>query len=90
MPSSFEEHDNRTRRCPMLGHDVQFSYCRQPAAKNPCRKVLDCWWEAFDIRAYVEANYDRASIEQLLSPPKPKAMSLLELIRQAQERAGDK
>ena len=87
MPQSIEEHDSRKRRCPMLGHELHFSYCRKPGSEIPCRKIFDCWWQAFDIKAFMEANYSRETLDQLLSPPKDRATSLLELIQQAQKRA---
>ena len=31
----------------MLGHPVEFSYCRTTGSDSLCRKILDCWWEEF-------------------------------------------
>ena len=85
------EHDNRSRRCPMLGHDVPFSYCRQPGKEIPCRKIFDCWWETLDIKAFIENHYSTAIQTAISAPPKPKVLSLLELIEQAGRRsAGNK
>lgn len=85
------DHDARTRRCPMLGHEVPFSYCRQPAQEVPCRKIHDCWWETFDIKAFIENHYSKDIQTAILAPPKPKVLSLLEIIEQASRRsAGNK
>ena len=52
------EHDAKKRRCPMLGHEVAFSYCREPGSETPCRKIFDCWWETFDVSAFINDHYD--------------------------------
>jgi hypothetical protein len=77
------EHDTLSQRCPMLGHEVPFSYCRQPGQEVPCRKIFDCWWETFDIKKFIEENYSRETRAAILQPPKPKVLSLLEIIEQA-------
>jgi len=87
-PTMIEENDHRTRRCPMLGHEVQFSHRRSPAAPQPCRKIFDCWWEQFDIALFLEQQYDPAVIRSILQPPQPKALSLLEMIAEAKKNAG--
>lgn len=73
----------------MLGHPVQFSYCREPGQDTPCRKIFDCWWETFDIQSFMDTNYDEEIIAKITEPPKPKMSSLAELIQQAKERTAD-
>jgi hypothetical protein len=80
------DHDTLTRRCPMLGHEVPFSYCRQPGQEIPCRKIFDCWWETFDIQAFIATNYTEEIQKAIAQPPKPKILSLLEIIEQASRR----
>jgi hypothetical protein len=49
---------------------------------------MDCWWETFDIAAYVEANYPGEVCQKLTrARPKPKVNQLLELIEAAKRRA---
>jgi hypothetical protein len=48
---------------------------------------MDCWWETFDIAAYVEANYSDEICRKLADArPKPKVNQLLELIEAAKRR----
>jgi len=82
------KHDFRRARCPMLGHDIDFSYCRQPGSEIPCRKIFDCWWEIFDIEGFIRTNFTPEQIEQILSPRKDKACTIVELIEKA--RSADK
>lgn len=71
----------------MLGHDIHFSYCRSPGRDLPCRKVFDCWWETFDVKAFIEHHFTAEQIEQILAPPPGKTTTLVDLINQARARA---
>ena len=79
-------------RCRRLGHEVAFSYCRQETGGKPCRLILDCWWEQFDVRAFLQANLPAEVMAQVErasnSPPPARVVSLLDLIEQARERLG--
>jgi hypothetical protein len=81
------DHDRLLQRCPMLGHEVAFSYCRQPGQETPCRKIFDCWWETFDIQTFVGDNYPEEIPNAITQPPKPKMLSLIEIIEQARKNS---
>jgi len=50
-----DQYDQRQRRCPRLGGPVTFLYCRTCGDETmPCFKVLDCWWELFDVVAFFQ------------------------------------
>ena len=85
----FVRKDRLEIRCPRLGGPVPFTYCMDPGDNTgPCFKIMDCWWEAFDIAAYIEANYSEEVCRKLAqSRPKPKVNQLLELIEAAKRRA---
>ncbi len=40
-------------RCPRLGHQINFPYCRSENNGLPCFKTLDCWFNHFDVHAYL-------------------------------------
>ena len=73
------------RRCPRLGGDVVFQYCMQSGEDGGCCfKILDCWWELFDVVTYLQKIIPREKFEKLVdSRPKPKVLSILELIEKA-------
>jgi len=71
----------------MLGHEVPFSYCREPGKDLPCRKILDCWFETFDVDGFIHTFYTDDQIEQMLAPPADKLLTIVELIQQAKDRA---
>jgi hypothetical protein len=80
--------DHRKRRCPRIGGPVDFAYCRTCGEGGGyCFKVLDCWWEIFDVRAHLRETLSEAQIAALMAKrPKPKVTSLVEMIQAAQER----
>ena len=78
-------------RCPRLGHEIVFSYCRSEGGDLPCRKVLDCWYPYFDVARYFRNRLTTEEWRALFeSPPPPKILTLLELIEQAKKRQKDK
>lgn len=79
------DYDDISTRCPMLGHPVPFSYCRSLQAGMPCRKVLDCWYQQFDVQRFIEAVYTPEQIASFLGPPKPKISQIVELIEKAKK-----
>ena len=82
------EPEGLERRCPRLGGDVAFGYCTVCGeGETPCFKVFDCWWERFDVVAYLQAYLPPDAFDALSAcRPQPKLTSLVDLIRQAQAR----
>ena len=76
------------RRCPRLGGQIKFDYCLVAENHAPCFKIIDCWWEQFDVYHYLETALPAEQFALLLKtePPKPKATSLIELIEAAKQR----
>ena len=83
MPDEINQNDHRVRRCPMLGHDVSFAYCRAPGSELPCRRIFDCWWETFDVESFVRAHFSEADIREVLALRQDKVTSLVDLIDRA-------
>ena len=82
--------DTLERRCPRLGHDVDFGYCTHCGEnQTPCFKVLDCWWERFDVVTHMKACLTPKVFDALVChrPPPDKVASLVALIHQAKMRA---
>jgi len=82
-----EKHDNKTTRCRRLGHEVYFGYCRQESEGDPCRLILDCWWQSFDVQYFLKENLTPEACETLQSASAPsKILTLFDLIEQAKAR----
>ena len=83
-----ENRDQLERRCPRLGGPVSFGYCRTSGDdRSICWKIIDCWWELFDIVSYLQNSLSKEKFDLLVhAKPKPKVVSLVELIEQAKKR----
>ncbi len=82
------EFDELSTRCPMLGHQVPFSYCRQCGGMLPCRKIADCWSGRIDILGFLSNSFSEEELLQITAPPKPKLLQIVELARAARDRNG--
>jgi hypothetical protein len=79
------QYDEQSVYCRMLGHDVQFSYCRKPGKNLVCRRIADCWFTKIDIETYLKENYSSEELTAAFAPPKPKMTTLMELVAKAKE-----
>ncbi len=71
-------------RCPRLGHQISFSYCRRENQGLPCFKTLDCWHSRFPVAEYLRKELTPDQWKTVfMNRPKQKALSLLDLIEQA-------
>ena len=73
----------------MLGHEVPFAYCRAPGRDLPCGKVFDCWYETFDVDAFLRSLFSEDDIARILTPRQDKMASLIELIERARKANQD-
>ncbi len=80
------DNDHRKKRCPMLGHEVEFKYCREPGNDIPCAKIGDCWFEIFNVVEFLKSNYSEDNLEAISRPIKPKTLSLFEIMEQVKQR----
>jgi hypothetical protein len=81
--ANITKYDDKQKRCPMLGHQIGFDYCRTLGNNFPCKKIFDCWFEQMSIVDFIKEHYGEKAVDKLLIPSKPKMLSLLELIEQA-------
>jgi hypothetical protein len=65
-----------------LGGTVPFGYCLEPGEPTPCFKILDCWWEIFDVTTYLRSRLPKDVFEKLLEERDPpnRLNSILELV----------
>ncbi len=75
-------------RCPRLGQQIHFAYCRQENMGLPCFKALDCWYMHFNVVEYLGQELSVIEWEESFEkPPTPKILSLAQLIEKAQRQA---
>ncbi len=81
-----EAHDDLVIRCPQLGGEVPFRYCRILNEGLPCRRVILCWEFRMDISAFLREHYSLDQLHQALSPPsKTRYETIVELIERAKK-----
>ncbi len=81
-----EEYDDLLLRCPMLGGEVPFRYCRTLNEELPCRKIIICWEFRIEIGKFLSEHYSLDQIEKALSPPtKTRIETIVELIEKAKK-----
>jgi hypothetical protein len=77
-------------RCPRLGHQITFSYCRVENRGLPCFKIVDCWYEHFMVEDFLRRELKPEEWEKVFNRPvKPKILSLVELIEEAKKRKNE-
>ena len=79
--SMIEEYDTQAIRCPQLGGEVPFHYCRTVNEGLPCRNILVCWEFRIEVLNFLKEHYSTDQIQRALAPPtKTKIETILELI----------
>ena len=76
------------RRCPRLGGPVAFFYCTACEANNrPCGKIIDCWWETFDVLRYLKDTLASEEFDRLVrAKPASKVSQLVDISAQSKKR----
>jgi len=81
-----EEHDALVIRCPQLGGEVPFRYCRTLNEDLPCRRIMVCWEFRIEISKFLGEHYSIDQIQRALAPPtKTRIDTILELIEKAKK-----
>ena len=83
--------DNLEIRCPRLGSIIPFRYCLISGENDmPCFKIMDCWWEIFDVDAYLKENLPAQVYNTLTTTgPRSKVASIVEIAEQAMNKKED-
>lgn len=81
-----EEHDALVIRCPQLGGEVPFRYCRIVNEDLPCRRIMVCWEFRLEISKFLSEHYSVEQIQRALAPPnKTRVETIIELIEKAKK-----
>jgi len=83
-----KEYDHLKIRCPRLGGEVTFSYCRKEGGDLPCLRIISCWHLFFPVEEYLKKSMTADLWNDFLCQvPKDKITTLIELIDAAKNRA---
>jgi len=87
---SHEAFDKVAVRCPKLGGEVYFGYCRQVEQGLPCARALTCFQLLFPVARYFQLVLREETFERCFSsPPVPKLDRLLKAVDQARKIRSD-
>ncbi|MEJ5376817.1 MAG: hypothetical protein WHX93_09585 [bacterium] len=77
-------------RCPKLGNQVPLAYCYQQPEGRPCARMLLCWeWRLPNLRRVLSRLVPAEKWDLFFeTPPKPKAVVLMEEINRAKASQG--
>lgn len=74
-------------RCPRLGGEVTFAYCRQEQGALPCSRTLICWQSRFSVDEYLRGIMSEEDMNRCFAgPPKGKLSQILEMAEEAKKR----
>jgi hypothetical protein len=87
--------EDQQRRCPRLGGSViSVSYCIISGNDSlPCFKIQDCWWEVFDVDAYLKEHLTAPLYQRFIESaqkPQNKIASILEILNMAKQQPDQK
>ena len=81
MNLAVSKYDPLLIRCPRLGGEVTFAYCRAEGGDLPCPRIVPCWRVCMPIADYLVQTLTPDQIELFTSQvPREKIISLVELL----------
>jgi hypothetical protein len=81
------QHDDKLIRCPKLGDEMTFAYCRREAGDLPCARIGRCWSPLFDVEKFLKDTMAPEKWEAFVSAKTPdKITSLIDLIAAAKAK----
>jgi hypothetical protein len=83
-----ENFDQLEIRCPRLGGQVTFAYCRVEGGDLPCMRIVVCWQPCLPIAEYLRESLSPAQLERFAEQkPKERIATLVELIESAKKNS---
>ena len=80
-----KQHDDKTIRCPRVGGEVNFRFCRFENNMLPCRFIAGCWQGQMDIEALLQEHYTEEELDRIFAPPQPRMERLVGLMEKVQK-----
>lgn len=88
---SYDVFDHVEVRCPKLGGEVTFGYCRKLQDGLPCRRALICFELKFPADIYFQKVLRKETYVRIFtSEPENRVERLINTVAQASKRLEDK
>jgi hypothetical protein len=82
--------DSLLIRCPRLGGEVTFGYCRIEGGDLPCMRIIACWRSTLQIEEFLRDTLTPEVLGRFMGKePKEKIVSLIEMIESAKRDIPD-
>ncbi|MBN2254405.1 MAG: hypothetical protein JW736_01735 [Deltaproteobacteria bacterium] len=74
-------YDHLEIRCPRLGGEVTFRYCREENKGMPCSRAIRCWQIYFPVEEYLKERLSPEEWDRCFGqPPKDKIATIFEIV----------
>ena len=85
-----DRYDSLQIRCPRLGGEVTFAYCRVEGGNLPCVRIIICWQNCLPITGFLRETLSADQLERFAEQkPKERIVTLVELIEAAKKESRD-
>jgi hypothetical protein len=82
-----EKYDHLEIRCPRLGGEVSFAYCKQEGGDLPCPRIIVCWQAHIPVEAFLRKTLTQEEWDLCFNRlPKDRMTTLIEIIEAAKKR----
>jgi len=82
-----EKYDHLEIRCPRLGGEVSFAYCKQEGKDLPCPRIIACWQAHIPVEAFLREILTQKEWDLCFNRvPKDRMTTLIEIIEAAKKR----
>lgn len=79
--------DHLVLRCPRLGGEITFAYCRHEQGALPCRMTLRCWEGLIPVEEHLRGYLSNDEWDRCFNtPPKDKMATILEIADAVRKR----
>jgi len=84
-----DRYDHREIRCPRLGGQITFAYCRREQGELPCARIIQCWKGLLPVEEYLRDHLSGEEWERCFSkPPKDRIATIFEIVDKVKKRKG--
>ncbi|MBN1932502.1 MAG: hypothetical protein JW786_12940 [Desulfobacterales bacterium] len=78
-------------RCPRLGGEVTFAYCRKEDDDLPCPRIIKCWQAYFPVEQFLKEKLTSEQWKCFCSRlPKDKITTIFEIVEEIKKKKKDR
>lgn len=83
------KYDKAEIRCPKLGCEITFAYCKKEQGDLPCTRIIRCWQQYFPVKQYLKEIMSNADQERFhAARPKGRIASIFETVERIKSQKG--